>query len=172
MLWPPHLALLHSGPSALIHSNLLHSGPKRATASRAVGRRGDYCPGLAALELRSSWLQSRILTAISHRTTFAVLPGRSESIRYTRSGPYDKRLGYSRIPEFVQRTESRVYEIEAQARPSRVYVALADLGVYPIYREKDDAGLEVLDRHGSHFPVCPTRTVPISACRFRTLPGE
>ncbi len=101
---------------------------------------------LGISEVRSSWIQSRILTAISHRMTFSVLPGRNESIRYTRSGPYDERLGYSRIPQFVQRTESRGYEIEAQARPSRMYVALADLGVYPIYREKDDAGLEILDR--------------------------
>ena len=103
----------------------------------------------AATELRSSWLQSRILTAISQRMTFAVLPGGSKSIRYTRSGPYDERLGYSSIPEFVQRTESRGYEIEAQARPSKMYVALADLGVFPIYREKNDAGLEILDRDGS-----------------------
>ncbi len=103
---------------------------------------------LAISELRSSWLQSRILTAISHRMTFAVLPGCGESIHSTRSGPYDERLGYSRIPEFVQRTESRGYAIEAQARPSRMYVALSDLGVYPIYREKDDAGLEILDREG------------------------
>ena len=78
--------------------------------------------------------------------TFAVLPGRSESIRYTRSGPYDERLGYSRIPGFVQQTESRGYEIEAQARPSWMCAALSDLGVYPMYREKDHAGLEILDR--------------------------
>jgi hypothetical protein len=78
---------------------------------------------LAAIELRSSWLQSRILTAISHRMTFAVLPGSSASIRYTRSGPYDERLGYSHIPEFVVRTESRGYAMEAQARPSKMYVA-------------------------------------------------
>jgi len=104
---------------------------------------------LVAIELRSSWLQSRILTAISHRETFVVLPGRSESIRYTRSGPYDERLGYSRIPEFVERTESRGYAIEAQARPSKMYIALSDLGVFPIYHEKKEAGLEILDRDGN-----------------------
>lgn len=109
---------------------------------------GTVVLALAAIELRSSWLQSRILAAISHRMTFSVLPGPSESIRYTRSGPYDERLGYSRIPEFVERTESRGYAIEAQARPSKMYVALSDLGVFPIYREKDDAGLQILDRDG------------------------
>ena len=87
--------------------------------------------------------------AISHRETFVVLPGPSESIRYTRSGPYDERLGYSRIPEFIERTESRGYAIEAQARPSKAYVALSDLGVFPIYHEKNEAGLEILDRDGN-----------------------
>ncbi len=109
---------------------------------------GTIVLALAAIELRSSWLQSRILTAISHRMTFSVLPGPSESIRYTRSGPYDERLGYSRIPEFIERTESQGYEITAQARPSKIYVALSDLGVFPIYHEKNEAGLEILDRDG------------------------
>ena len=95
---------------------------------------------LVVIKLRSSWLQSRILTAISHRMTFAVLPGPSESIRYTRNGPYDERLGYSHIPEFVERTASRGYAMEAQARPSKMYVALSDLGVFPIYHEKSEVG--------------------------------
>ena len=110
---------------------------------------GTVILALAAIELRSSWLQSRILTAISHRMTFSVLPGKNKSIRYTRSGPYDERLGYSRIPDFIERTELQGYEITAQARPSNMYVALADLGVFPIYREKDGAGLQILDRDGN-----------------------
>jgi membrane peptidoglycan carboxypeptidase len=101
------------------------------------------------IELRSSWLQSRVFTAISHRMTFTLLPGPSNAIRYTRSGPYDERLGYSRIPKFLERTESRGYQIEAQARPSKLNLTMADLGVFPIYREKDEAGLQILDRDGN-----------------------
>lgn len=104
---------------------------------------------LATLELRSSFLQSHILTAITRRMTYSVLPGPSESIRYTRSGPYDERLGYSRIPDFVERSKSQDFAIEAQARPSKTYVALSDLGAFPVYREKNAAGLEILDRDGS-----------------------
>jgi len=103
----------------------------------------------AALELHSSWLQSHILTAISRRMTYSVRPGPSESIRYTRSGPYDERLGYSRIPDFVERSKSQDFEIEAQARPSKTYVLLSDLGAFPVYREKNAAGLEILDRDGN-----------------------
>lgn len=103
----------------------------------------------ATLEIHSSWLQSHILTVISRRMTYSVLPGPSESIRYKRSGPYDERLGYSRIPDFVQRSKSQDFDIEAQARPSKTYVALSDLGAFPVYREKNAAGLEVLDRDGT-----------------------
>jgi hypothetical protein len=74
---------------------------------------------LATLELRSSFLQSHILTAISRRMTYSVLPGPSESIRFTRSGPYDERLGYSRIADFVGRGKSQDFEIAAQAHPSK-----------------------------------------------------
>jgi membrane peptidoglycan carboxypeptidase len=104
---------------------------------------------LATLELHFSWLQSRILTAVSQRMTYTVSPSRSDSIRYTRSGPYDERLGYSRIPEFIERTGSLGYEIAAQARPSKMYAALSDLGAFPIYREKNAAGLEIFDRDGN-----------------------
>jgi membrane peptidoglycan carboxypeptidase len=81
--------------------------------------------------------------------TYSVLPGPSESIRYTRSGPYDERLGYSRIPDFVEQSKSQDFEIKAQARPSKTYVALSDLGAFPMYREKNAAGLEVLDHNGT-----------------------
>jgi hypothetical protein len=77
------------------------------------------------------------------------LPGPTGSIRYTRSGPYDERLGYSRIPEFIERTGSLGYEIAAQARASKTYVALSDLGISPIFPEKYSADLEILDRDGN-----------------------
>jgi len=87
---------------------------------------------LVVIELRSSWLQSWVFTAVSHRATFMLLPGPGDAIRYTRSGPYDERLGYLRIPKFLERTESRGYQIQAQARPSKLYLTMADLGVFPI----------------------------------------
>jgi hypothetical protein len=32
---------------------------------------------------------------------FTVQPGPSEDIRFSRSGPYDERLGYAQLPSFI-----------------------------------------------------------------------
>lgn len=101
---------------------------------------------LMLLELRSSWLQSRVFFAIASRATFQVLPGPSGRIHFTRTGPYDERLGYSRVPDFLRRAGSAGYAVEAQARGSDLSLTLANLGVYPIYPEKDQTGLQILDR--------------------------
>ena len=106
---------------------------------------------LVLIEFRSSWLQSFIFSAIAHRMTFAPAAGPSGAIRYTRTGPYDERLGYSRIPEFIARTSHRGYGIAAQARDSKLYLTATNLGVFPIYREKDQAGLQIVDREGEPF---------------------
>jgi len=106
---------------------------------------------LVLIELRSSWVQSLVFTAISNRMTFKPALGPSGAIRYPRTGPYDERLGYSRIPEFVERTSHQGYGIEAQARDSKLYLTATDLGVFPIYREKDQAGLQIVDREGKPF---------------------
>ena len=103
----------------------------------------------ALTEIRSSWFESWVFTVISHRMTFAVAPGPSTTIRYTRMGPYDERLGYSGIPEFLTRAAARGYTIEAQARPSSMYTIMDDLGIYPIYQEKIATGLKVLGREGN-----------------------
>jgi membrane peptidoglycan carboxypeptidase len=100
------------------------------------------------IELRSSWVQSLIFSAISNRMSFKLAPGASPAIRFSRTGPYDGRLGYSRIPNFVERTNHSGYRIEAQARSSKLALTMSDLGVFPIYAEKGQAGLQILDRSG------------------------
>ena len=106
---------------------------------------------LLVIEFRSSWLQSLVFSAIVHRMTFAPASGPSAAIRYTRTGPYDERLGYSRIPEFIERTSHQGYGIAAQARDSKLCLTATDLGVFPIYREKGQAGLQIVDRQGKPF---------------------
>jgi membrane peptidoglycan carboxypeptidase len=106
---------------------------------------------LVLIEFRSSELQSVVFSAIAHRMTFAPAAGPSGAIRYTRTGPYDERLGYSRIPEFIERTSHQGYGIAAQARDSTLYLTATDLGVFPVYREKDQAGLQIVDREGKPF---------------------
>lgn len=103
------------------------------------------------IEARSSWLQSRLFSALARRMTFTLAKGPSGAIRYTRTGPYDQRLGYSHIPEFLQQSASVGYVIQAQARPSRLQLAISDLGLHQVYQEKGQAGLQILDSNGKRL---------------------
>ena len=103
---------------------------------------------VVAAEMRSSWLQSWLLAFANTRLHYTVAAGPSPAIAYPRTGPYDRRLGYALLPYFVTRLEPAGYRVEAQARNSRLYLLATDLGLYPPYREKSQAGIRILDRTG------------------------
>ncbi|MHB1249643.1 MAG: transglycosylase domain-containing protein, partial [Polaromonas sp.] len=96
-------------------------------------------------ELRSSQWQARYLSGLARELTFKLEPGPSPSIRFPQFGPYDERLGYSTIPEYTRLLTARDYSITAQARISPRLAELTDRGLSPAYREKSQAGLELLD---------------------------
>lgn len=100
------------------------------------------------IELRSSWLESHVLTAIAQRATFSLKAGPSPAVVRPGRGPYDQRLGLSELPQFINHLEAEGYKIDAQARDSSMSLALSRLGLFPIYHEKDQAGLVILDRRG------------------------
>ncbi|HSB14983.1 MAG TPA: transglycosylase domain-containing protein [Bryobacteraceae bacterium] len=101
---------------------------------------------LIGAEMRTSWLQSWVLSTLAGRLSYAVAPGPSDAIRFPQAGPYNDRLGYSRLPDFNARLKSAGCRIDAQARNSHLAVTLADLGLYPVYPEKTQAGLQILGR--------------------------
>ena len=96
-------------------------------------------------ELRGSHLQARYFSGLARDMTFSVEPGPSQSIRFPHTGPYDHRLGYADLSTFVQRLQSRGYEIESQARVTPQLGELIEAGYAPPYGEKSQAGLQVLD---------------------------
>ena len=102
---------------------------------------------LISFEIKSSWLQSWVLASAASKLTYTVRPGPGATIQYRDPGPYDQRLGYSSMPAFLTRLQSRGYDLKAQARDSELSRWLTRAGIYPIYREKAQAGLKVLDRH-------------------------
>lgn len=99
-------------------------------------------------ELRTSRLQARHLSRLAAETTFRVEPGRGELLPAP-SGPYDTRFGYNQMPAFVDRLVERGYTVVSQARPSPRMVELADLGLFPIYHEKNQGGLRLNDCTGN-----------------------
>ena len=101
--------------------------------------------GLVSNELRTSQWQARYLSELGRELTFKLEPGPSPSIRFPESGPYDERLGYSRLPAFSQSLTTQDYLLTQQARISPRLAELTDRGLSPPYREKSQAGLDLLD---------------------------
>ncbi len=54
-------------------------------------------------ELRSSALQSRLLSYWASRMTYHVESGPSPRVVFPEKGPFDEALGYTRIPDFQSR---------------------------------------------------------------------
>jgi membrane peptidoglycan carboxypeptidase len=101
---------------------------------------------LVARELRTSAFQASQLSRIAREARFEVEPGPSPSIRFPSGGPFDERLGYTRIPDFVARLSAAGYGIESQARHSERLIGLEDWGLNPVYPEKTRAGLAIRGR--------------------------
>jgi len=106
--------------------------------------------GLAArYAARASWLQARYFARQASQLTNEIGEGPSNRIRFPADGPYDRRLGYARLPVALQTAAARGYRIAAQVRVSERFAEVVDQGVSPIFREKTQAGLRILDRRGA-----------------------
>lgn len=99
-------------------------------------------------EMLSSTLQARYFSALSSQLSFALEPGPSPLTRYPTAGPYDRRFGYVALPSFLQRLRALGFDITAQARISPQLAHVVDKGFFPIYHEKTQAGLRLLDQRG------------------------
>jgi membrane peptidoglycan carboxypeptidase len=100
------------------------------------------------LEVKVSWLESTVFHEADRHLSYRLAAGQSDSIHFPEAGPYDHRLGYSRMPVFLPRLQAAGYQIDEQAHSSSLLEVLSDAGLYPVYREKDQAGLRILDRDG------------------------
>ncbi len=118
-----------------------------------------------ATELHSSRLQAWYFSGVASKLRFSLDVGPSPAIRFPGSGPYDRRMGYSDLPQFVQRLAANGFVVSEQARMSP---ALLHSGLPPIYHEKDQAGLRLLDSGGRTLYAArsPGRVYP----DFATIP--
>ena len=102
--------------------------------------------GLAASkEMRTSRFQSRELSQYAASLKYQLEPGPSEAIRYPGNGPFDLRLGYSSLDEFLPRLLKRDYVITEQTRFSPALLSYTDKGLFVPYSEKIQAGLSITD---------------------------
>jgi membrane peptidoglycan carboxypeptidase len=100
-------------------------------------------------ETRTSSMQARVFSGIASKISYKVAPGPSNNIRFPSDSPYDERLGYANMPDYLAKLKARDYEVVAQARLSPKMVELADMGLFATYREKTRVGLAIYDYHNA-----------------------
>jgi membrane peptidoglycan carboxypeptidase len=94
----------------------------------------------------ASRLQAYVFTRFTQQAGHPVMAGASPSIRFPAHGPFDERLGYVQLPEFLKRLQDKGCSITEQARWSERLTTIADWGLFPPYREPTQTGMQVLDR--------------------------
>jgi membrane peptidoglycan carboxypeptidase len=105
--------------------------------------------GRAALyEMRTSYLEAGYFTRLDQGMNVKTEAGPSNSIRFPKAGPYDERFGYTALPKFISSLTADGFAVESQARWSDGLSKFVGRGNFPIYREKDRAGLSITDRSG------------------------
>jgi len=105
--------------------------------------------GFAAYdEMQTSNLQSREFSRLAATLTYSLEAGPSDAIVYPGEGPFDKRLGYSALGEFLPRLLKRDYLISEQVRFSPALMDYVDHGLFVPFVEKIQAGLTITDCRG------------------------
>ncbi len=117
---------------------------------------------LIYLEMGTSAYQAHYLAKLAEDLRWEVEKGAAdpaEAALLTQAGPYDIRMGYSRLPEMLRNLTKHGFQISAQARLSPSMRELAAEGLFIPYREKTQAGLQVAGDRGKllYRTVFPTR---------------
>ncbi|MBD8622750.1 transglycosylase domain-containing protein [Pseudomonas sp. CFBP 13727] len=99
-------------------------------------------------EMRTSRLQAREFSRWAASLTYELQPGPSEAIVYPGEGPFDKRLGYSALGDFIPRLLKRNYVVERQTHFSPALMRYAGHDLFVPYQEKPQAGLVITDCRG------------------------
>lgn len=99
----------------------------------------------AAREMRTSKLQAREFSRLAADLSYSLEPGPSDAVLYPGAGPFDRRLGYSALGEFLPRLLKRGYLIDAQTRFSPALMDYSKSGFFVPYTEKIQAGLSITD---------------------------
>src|SRR3970040_2302006 len=112
----------------------MHKVPRRILIGLGVLLLIVGLVGLIAWELLSSALEAKYLTQAAHKLTWQSRAGPSERIHYPGQGPYDVRLGYSKLPDYLARLDQAGWQIDQQAKISIQMARAGGLGLVLPYR--------------------------------------
>jgi len=96
-------------------------------------------------EMRNASFQSRWFSEFAAGISFQVEEGAAANPLPPDEGPYDVRLGYAELPQFRERLQKAGFSIVREAVPSPRLSELSRQGLFNVYREKSQAGLELFD---------------------------
>ncbi len=103
---------------------------------------------LVAEEVRTSAYQARYFSRLASKAQFAMGEGASPAIRFPAGAPFDNRMGYAKLPVFLDRLNQRGFDIRQQARMSPGMLEVVDQGFFAPYEEKLQGGLSIQDCRG------------------------
>ena len=103
---------------------------------------------LVAAEMHTSWVQSLVLSRVAYDAAYHLEDGASEIIHFPAAGPHNERLGYTRLTHITEALQSGTFRIDSQASISGRHNTLLEWGLFPIYKEKNQAGLLITDSDG------------------------
>ncbi|MGI9420298.1 MAG: transglycosylase domain-containing protein, partial [Geminicoccaceae bacterium] len=140
---------------------------RRYRSSTILARGIATAAGLVALavgafELQTSWLQSELFSSVGQELTFDIEDGRHERAYRPATGPHNARLGYIDLDDFEERLDERGFDLTRQAGLSPKHWHFVRAGGYPMFKEKNRAGLKLLDHKGEviHDARFPARAYP------------
>ena len=96
-------------------------------------------------EMRHAEQQAEFFHRLASKSRFHLGVGPSPAIRFPHESPYDERLGYANMPQFLQRLQNKDYRISQQARITPEMIGLVDRGLFAPYAEKTQVGLAISD---------------------------
>ncbi len=114
---------------------------------------GAIIAGAVYYEMEHSTLQARFIAGMAQEMRYTVESGAApeDEIHYPGSGPFDLRMGYTALPDFLTALQERGYTIDAQARWSEKLQQSWAWGLFPPYHEKARAGLTIHDKNGDEL---------------------
>jgi len=96
-------------------------------------------------EIQSSTLQAKLFSRYAARLQYSLADGPSDRTAFPKKGPYDLRLGYVQLPAFLEKLQQKGMVISRQTRFGDDLLRFVKHGLYVPYREKSQAGLQILD---------------------------
>lgn len=102
-------------------------------------------------EVRQAYWQTRLIVPYAESLTYEVVDGKASLALYPQQGPFDQRLGYARLPQFLSTLQKQGMVIDRQAEFSDPLGRYVLKGFNPPYIEKHQGGLRIQDCRAEEF---------------------